>query len=314
MRHRHGAEASSGSGSNTRVSHKLIISTILTLLFVGLELWAGFWANALALVGDALHNLTDSAALILALIVVFVERKPATRFKSFGYQRAGIIAAFVNAGALVGFTLYLLVEAWERLRNPEPVNTFWMIVVAGIGIVLNFGITLWLRRESRDDLNIRAAVVHLFGDTLSSAGVIVAALLIFWTGETIYDAIVSLLIAILIFWSAWGILKETVNLLLEGTPAGIDPEEVTRDIASEEGVFGVHHLHIWALAPSRPALSCHLMLGDVSVRRAGEILNRVNQMLSDRYGIGHTTIQFEHATACPDDDPYCVSLVDQREG
>lgn len=307
MNHERANHPIPASPGKSGVSRKLIVSTIATLLFVAIELGVGLWANALALVGDALHNLTDAVALILALIVVYIERRPPTASKSFGYQRAGILAAFVNAGALVAFTVYLLVEAWTRLRNPEPVESFWMIVVASLGIVLNVGITVWLRKESREDLNIRAAVLHLFGDTLSSAGVIVAAILIRFTGNTIYDPIVTVLIALLILWSAWGILKETVNLLLEGTPAGIDPDAVTRDLASEEGVFGVHHVHIWALAPSRPALSCHLLLGDVPLRSTADILARVNTMLSARYDIVHTTIQFEHTTVCPDDDPYCLT-------
>lgn len=283
------------------VSVKLVVSTVATIVFVFLELVVGAWANALALIGDALHNVTDSIALILALGVVFIEKRPPTLSKSFGYQRAGILAAFINAAALVGLTAFLFHEAWARFRNPEPVASTPMIIVAAIGIALNLAISLWLRRESRSDLNIRGAVAHLAGDTLSSAGVIMAAILISTTSMTIFDPIVSALIGLLILWSAWGILSETVNLLLEGTPAGIDPEQVTRDLAGERGVFGVHHLHIWAIAPSRPALSCHVMLGDVSLKSTGDLLHRINTMLSERYEIVHTTIQFEHAV-CPDED------------
>jgi len=293
--------------SGTSVSRKLVVATVATALFVVLELVVGWRANALALIGDAFHNVTDSMALLLALLVVFIERKPPTTSKSFGYQRAGILAAFVNAAVLVGLTFFLFAEAWKRFRTPEPVASEPMIVVASIGIVLNVSITFWLRRESRDDLNIRGAVAHLFGDTLSSAGVIVAAILISTTGLTVFDPIVSAIIGVLILWSAWGILRETVNLLLEGTPAGIDPEAVSRELAAERGVFGVHHVHIWAIAPSRPALSCHVMLGDVSLKSTGEILARINEMLAVRYGIAHTTLQFEHAE-CPEEEPeFCLT-------
>ncbi len=303
-----GSHGHDHSGAVARgLSLKLLVSTVATLLFVALEFAVGIWANALALIGDGFHNLTDAVALVLALFVVWVERRPATPSKSFGYQRAGILAAFVNAGVLVAFTLYLFVEAWHRLRHPEPVQSGSMIVVAAVGILLNVGISVWLRQESRDDLNIRAAVIHLFGDTLSSAGVILAAVLIMTTGRTIWDPALSAVIGILILWSAWGILKETVNLLLEGTPRGIDPETVARDLAAEDGVNGVHHLHIWALAPTRPALSCHLMLDDMPLRTTTRILNRVNGMLAERYSIVHTTIQIEHAETCPDDDPTCVT-------
>lgn len=300
--HDHSGHAA-GSGESLRT--KLLIATGATLLFVGIELVVGVLANALALIGDALHNVTDAVALALALAVVVLEKKPATSAKSYGYQRAGILVAFVNAAALVGLTIFLLVEAWERFQNPEPVDSVWMIGVAALGICLNLGITVWLRHESRDDLNIRAAVLHLVGDTISSAGVILAALLIMWTGEPVWDPIVTVVIAGLILWSAWDILKETVNLLLEGTPRWIDPADVAKDLADEEDVYGVHHLHIWAIAPTKPALSCHLMLGDVSLKSTGAVLSRVTAMLSERYGIVHTTIQFEHM-GCPVDDPYCV--------
>lgn len=277
------------------------------MLFVVVELVAGVMANALALVGDAIHNLTDSVALLLALFVVWLEVLPRSQSKTFGYQRAGILAAFVNAGFLVAFTIYLLVEAWHRFRQPETINSFTMIWVAAIGILLNVAITLWLRKESADDINIRAATVHLFGDTLSSAGVIIAGLLIRFTGNSIFDPIVTGLIAILIFWSAWGILKETVNLLLEGTPDGIDPDEITTRLASQPGVLDVHHVHIWAIAPTRPALSCHLKLGDVSLASTAPVLERATALLQSEYGITHTTIQFEHDTGCPDDDPHCIT-------
>jgi cobalt-zinc-cadmium efflux system protein len=287
------------------LSRKLTIATVLTVLFFGVELGVGIYANSLALIGDAFHNVTDAIALLLALMVIHLERRPPTRGKSFGYQKAGVLAAFVNASMLVGITVYLLVEAWNRFRVPEQVDSFWMLIAASVALVLNTAMTLWLRKEGRRDLSVRSAVIHLAGDALASAGVIIGALMIRATGSPVYDPVVSVLIAILILWSSYGILRETMNLLLEGTPSGIDPEAVTRDLAVEPGVFGVHHLHIWALGPSRPALSCHLMLGDVSLKSTGEILARVTSMLAERYQIVHTTIQFEHA-GCALDDPLCV--------
>ena len=180
-----------------------------------------------------------------------------------------------------------------------------MLVTAAAALVLNGVITLWLRGEGRHDLNIRGAVLHMLGDAISSAGIIAAALLILRTGALFWDPAVSIAIGVLILWSSWGILREAINLLLEGTPEGIDPEAVTRAIAALDGVDGVHHLHIWALGASRPALSCHLMVGDIPVRSTGNLLARVNAMLEREYGITHTTIQFEFAT-CDVDDPYCV--------
>ena len=290
--------------SNT-VSRKLSVATVATMLFVGVQLAAGLAANSLALIGDALHNFTDGVALALALVAVRLARRRPSDEKTYGYHRAGILAAFLNAAILVALTVYLFIEAIHRFRAPEPVNSNAMILVAAIGIALNGAISFSLRKEGREDVNVRGAVVHMIGDTLSSAGIIVAALLIRVTGVHQWDPAISILIGFLILWSSWDILRETVNLLLEGTPRGIDPDAVTRSLGRIDGVFGVHHLHIWALGSSMPALSCHVMVGDVPVRNTGKLLDDVNQMLSREYGIAHTTIQFEFAN-CDADDPYCV--------
>ncbi|MGA7613841.1 MAG: cation diffusion facilitator family transporter [Thermoanaerobaculia bacterium] len=292
------------------VSRKLVVSTVATTLFVGAELGIGIFANSLALIGDAFHNFTDALALLLALLAIILQKRAPTRSKSFGYQRAGFLAAFVNAGTLVAFTVFILIEAWRRFRQPEPVDSFWMLVTAGVAIVLNSGITLWLRSEGKKDINIRGAAIHMMGDALSAVGIVIAAILMRSTGSTIYDPIVSVIIGVLILWSSWGVLRETVNLLLEGVPNGIDPDAVAQDIASMEGIQGVHHVHIWAIGPSRPALSCHLLLGDISLRTAAVIRERLNEMLAARYEIEHTTFQFEHA-GCPEDNPYCLIYEDE---
>jgi cobalt-zinc-cadmium efflux system protein len=168
-----------------------------------------------------------------------------------------------------------------------------------------------LRDHSHQNLNIRSAALHMLGDAFSSAGIIGAAILIRTTGALFWDPAVSIAIGVLILWSSWGILREAINLLLEGTPSGIDPDAVTKAISALDGVDGVHHLHIWALAPSRPALSCHLKVGDVPVRSTGNLLAKVNEMLEHEYGITHTTVQFEFAE-CDVDDPYCVPYGEAR--
>jgi len=286
------------------VSRKLLFASIATAIFVGVEVVVGIKANSLALIGDAIHNVTDTLALLLALFAVRLERRPATSAKSYGWHRAGVLSAFINAGVLAAFTIFLFVEAAQRLRAPLAVNSTAMLVTAAAALLLNGSITLWLRGHGHD-LNIRGAVLHMLGDAISSAGIIAAALLIRATGALFWDPAVSIAIGVLILWSSWGILREAVNLLLEGTPAGIDPEAVTHAIAALDGVDGVHHLHIWALGASRPALSCHLMVGDIPVRSTGNLLAQVNGLLEREYGIAHTTIQFEFAS-CDTDDPYCV--------
>lgn len=300
-----------GHGYTGEISRKLLVASIATAVFVAVELTVGITANSLGLIGDALHNITDTLALLLALFAVRVERRPATSAKSYGWHRAGVLAAFINAAALAAFTIFLFVEAFSRLRSPAGVNSTAMLITAAAGLLLNGAITLWLRGHGHQNLNIRSAVLHMLGDAIASAGIIAAALLIRTTGALFWDPAVSIAIGVLILWSSWGILREAINLLLEGTPAGIDPDAVTRAIASLDGVDGVHHLHIWALAPSRSALSCHLMVGDIPLRSTGNLLASVNELLAREYGIAHTTVQFEFAT-CDADDPYCVPYSDVR--
>jgi cobalt-zinc-cadmium efflux system protein len=294
-----------GHHHHHHISRKLTIATIANVIVVVAELTIGVWAGSLALIGDALHNLTDALALVIALIAVRLEQRAPTSEKSFGYQRAGILAAFINAAMLVAFTFLIFREAFERLRNPHAVETSLMLVTASVALLVNGLTALSLRHESRHDVNIRGAFVHMVGDAISSFGIIVAALLIRLTGNVIWDAVTSIVIGVLILWSSYGVLRESVNLLLEGTPAGIDPEHVTQSLGRIDGVFGVHHLHIWALGPSSPALSCHLMIGDVPVSSTARMLEDINMMLAKEYRIVHTTIQFEYAM-CAEDDPYCV--------
>lgn len=274
---------------------RLVVATAITVGFAVVEFAAGFLANSLALVGDAFHNLTDALALVLALVAVALQRRRPTAEMSYGYQRAGIIASFVNAAVLVGLTVVIFVEAWQRFRLPEAVDTGVMLWVSVLALLVNSGIAWWLYDRGRADLNVRSAVLHQVADALSSLGVIVAALLIRVTGNLVFDPLLSVLIGGLVLWSAWGILKESLNLMLDGTPRGIDPNEVAASLASEEGVFGVHHLHIWAIGPARSALSCHLLLGDIPLSAAQVVVARIDTMLLDRYGIVHTTIQPEFA-------------------
>ena len=290
---------------NLTVSRKLTFATIANFMVVLAEISVGLYAGSLALIGDALHNLTDVAALAIALVAVRLERRMPTTAKSFGYQRAGILAAFINGAMLVTFTIFIFREAWERMQHPHAVHIPLMLITAVVALIVNGGTALSLKHESEDDVNVRGAFLHMVGDAISSAGIIVAALLIRATGNTRWDAIVTMFIGVLILWSSWGVLKESVNLLLEGTPAGIDPEDVTRSLGGIEGIHGVHHVHIWALGPSNPALSAHLMVGDVPVKSTAGLLDEVNAMLEHEYRIVHTTLQLEFAE-CATDDPFCV--------
>jgi cobalt-zinc-cadmium efflux system protein len=295
------------------VSRKLTIATVANLLVVAAEISIGLWAGSLALIGDALHNLTDAVALLIALIAVRLERRAPTHAKTFGYQRAGILAAFINAAMLVTFTFFIFREAWERFQRPDEVSTTAMLIMAAIALTVNAATAYSLHHESREDVNVRGAFLHMVGDAVSSAGIIVAAVLIRLTGSTQWDAGVSVLIGIAILWSSYGVLRESVNLLLEGTPSAIDTAAVTESLGRVDGIYGVHHLHIWALGPSNLALSCHLMVGDVALKDTTRILAEINAMLARDYRISHTTIQFEFAM-CAEDDPYCVPFAKGRAG
>jgi cobalt-zinc-cadmium efflux system protein len=303
--------AHSHAHHHASVSRKLAIATAANVLVVVAEIAIGVYAGSLALVGDALHNLTDVAALVIALVAVRLEKKTPTREKSFGYQRAGILAAFVNSGLLLAFTLFLFRESWSRLQQPHEVETTAMLIMAAIALFVNGATALSIHHESREDVNVRGAFVHMIGDAVSSAGIIVAALLIRFTGSVMWDALVTMLIALMILWSSYGVLRESMNLLLEGTPAGIDPVEVTRSLGNIDGIHGVHHLHIWALGPSSPALSCHIMVGDVPVKTTARLLEEITAMLSHEYRIAHATVQFEFAE-CAADDPYCTPFARKK--
>jgi cobalt-zinc-cadmium efflux system protein len=287
------------------VSRKLALAAVFTGLFVVIELAAGTWSQSLALIGDAFHNFTDTLALLIALAAVRIARRPATAEKSYGYHRAGILAAFVNAGTLVGMTVFLFIEAADRLRNPHVVDTRAMSVVSIVAIVLNVAVSFGLRREQKDDVNIRSAVIHMVGDAVSSVGILIAALLIRTTGSMLWDPAISVAIGVMILWSSWGILRESMNLLLEGTPRGIDPEAVIASLQEIEGVEGIHHLHIWAVGPSSPALSCHVLVGDIPLRSTAALLTKINETLEEKHDIVHTTVQFEPGQ-CADEDASCI--------
>ena len=304
MAHRHHQHSQAHAGSHT-VSRKLAIATAANLVVVAGEIVLGIYAGSLALIGDALHNLTDAGALVIALVAVRLQRRAPTSAMTFGYQRAGILAALINAGMLVAFALFIFREAWERLQAPREIQTLAMLATAAVALLVNAATAYSIHRESRDDVNIRGAFIHMIGDAVASAGIIVAALLIRSTGAAWWDAAVSIFIGALILWSSYGILRESVNLLLEGTPSGIDPDKVMHSLGEIDGILGVHHLHIWALGPSRPALSCHIMVGDVPLKTTSRVLDEITTMLARDHGIVHTTVQFEFAE-CSVDDPFCT--------
>ena len=282
-------------------------SLVATLLFVVIELIAGLRAGSLALISDAGHNFTDALSLVLAAIGLYLQSRPADSVKTYGYHRAGVLTAFVNALTLVGISVFIFYEAWRRFLNPEPVQEWTMFWVALAAIALNGGVMWGLHRDKDHDLNIRAAFMHMLGDAVSSMAIVLGAVIIHFTKWTVIDPALSVLIGAFIIWTAWDIIKESLNVLLEGLPRGMELSEVTSALMGLEGVIDVHDLHIWSLGSSAHALSCHVLIQDMPPSESNSILDRINQLLC-KFDIHHTTIQFEH-TKCALSESPCSLLV-----
>ena len=267
-------------------------SLAATFAYVLITLFAGIKAHSLALLSEAGHNVTDLLALLLSWVAVFIQTRPPSATKTFGYHRAGVLAAFVNALTLVAIAFYIFYEALMRMRNPVVVQPQIMIWVAVIGVVMNGAISWVLFRAARD-VNIRSAFVHQLGDTLSTAAVIIGGWFILWTGRTWVDPALSIGIGVLILWSSFGIIRETLNILLEGAPQGLSVEHISTTLGKIDGVRDVHDVHVWSLGSDTHALSCHIRIDDTTLSESQIILRQVTELLASTYHIDHTTIQME---------------------
>jgi cobalt-zinc-cadmium efflux system protein len=297
--------ASSGPGAK-KTQSVLRFSLAATLAYVAVTLVAGLRSHSLALVSEAGHNASDFLALLLSLVAVYLQSRPAGPSKTFGYQRAGVLAAFINAGALIAISIWIAVEAIHRLNAPVAVQPRVMIIVAAAGVVMNGVIAALLWGVARD-VNLRSAFLHMAGDTLSTAAVIVGGAGILLTGHNWIDPVLSLLIAALILWSSLGIVRESFNILLEGTPRGISLTEIRSAMEAIEGVINVHDLHVWSLGSNSSAMACHVTIADIPPSESACILTRLKQLLRERFHVSHTTIQFEH-TGCEELEGCVVSM------
>lgn len=269
------------------------LALIATLALVLAEFIAGTLAHSLALISDGWHNFTDVPALALSWIALYFEQWPPDHRKTFGYQRSGVLAAFVNGVLLVGVALYICYEAYKRVLEPQPVAGPAMIVIGLLALVINGGISLALIRE-RHDLNLRAVLIHNLGDALSNLGIIAGGWLIQRTGQTLIDPLIAFLIAGMILWSAIGIITDSANILLESAPKGMSVERVAKAMLGVPGVREVHDVHVWSLGSHTHALACHISILDMPTSESELIAHRVREVLAREFGINHTTIQFEH--------------------
>lgn len=278
----------------------------VTVAFVVVEALAGWFGSSLALLSDAGHNLADAAALGLSWYALRAAAKPSHHRMTFGYHRVGIFAAFVNAVSLVVLALVIAWEAVSRFRSPEPASSVLMISVAVVAVIVNTAIGLRLHRGARHDINVRSAYLHMIGDAVSAGAVVVAGIIVAATHDPLADPIVSLIIAALIVYSTYEVFRDTISVLLEGTPAGIEMPAVINAIKSVGGVLDVHDLHVWTVGPGVIACSCHILVAEQSVREGQQVLRRVVHDLEHRFTIGHTTIQVE-VEGCAADDMYCTA-------
>jgi cobalt-zinc-cadmium efflux system protein len=287
--------SSGHSHGQLRAGHekKLLMALGLTTGFMIAEIIGAWITGSLALLSDAAHMFTDSAALAISLMALQIAKRPADRNRTFGYARFEILASAFNAILLFFVAIYILYEAFQRLMSPAPIQSTEMLVIAVLGLVVNLISMRLLGAASGESLNVKGAYLEVWSDMLGSIGVIVAALVIRFTGWAWVDSLVAAGIGLWVLPRTWTLLRESTNVLLEGVPNGIDLEEVERTILSVEGVIAIHDLHVWSVTSGKNVMSVHLVVPDTSFN-GQDILARVTASVSEMFEIGHCTIQLEH--------------------
>lgn len=287
-----------------QTTKRLALSLALTAAFVVIEIFAGIFGNSLALLTDAAHNFTDVIALGLSWYALRIAAKPAHAGKTFGYHRVGILVALVNSTTLVLISLGIFYEAYHRLISPPEVNAPILIGVGMIAFLVNAG-TAWLvQKGSEHDLNLRSAFLHLVGDVLSTLGAVIAGIVIYFTDWNWLDPLVSVLIGVLILWNAWGILRQTIHILLESSPEDMNVDSLLTDIRKVDGVLEVHDLHVWSINESVRLLSAHIVTQDISISAGATVQNKINELLFHQYNVQHATLQLE-CEGCESNALFC---------
>lgn len=271
----------------------LVIALSITSIMMFAEVIGGIISNSLALLSDAGHMLTDIFALALSLFAIKYGEKPATLKKTYGFYRLEILASLINGTILILISLYIFYTAYQRALQPPIINAPVMMGIAFLGLVVNIIAAIFLRKSSKENLNVRGAYLHIVGDALSSIGVLTGGFIILFTGWYIIDSILSVLIGIVIIIGAYSLMKESVDILLEATPKGIDLAEVIREAKKIKGVKDIHHIHLWTITSGIYSLSAHILIEDLLTSKSAQILDSINQLLRERFHIDHTTFQFE---------------------
>ena len=282
-----------------KTTSRMAISLFLTLVFVLIEAVAGILGNSLALLTDAAHNFTDAIALGLSWYAIRLTSQPANGRKTYGYHRAGILVALLNSTTLVLISLGIFYEAWRRFMSPPEVQSGILIAVGLIAVAVNLATAMLVKKGSEHDLNIRSAFVHLVGDVISTVGAVIAGVIIYFTGANWLDPLVSVLIGFLILYNAWGILHDSVEILLESTPRDIDTGRLVHDVKQIKGVLGVHDLHIWSITQNLRTMSAHILTDDLTISTGADIQRQINEIVHRGYNIAHATLQLECVECLP---------------
>ena len=291
---------------------RFVLSLALTGLILVAEVIGGLWTGSLALLSDAAHVFLDAFALGMSYVALRLAALPADDRHTYGYHRLQVLAALGNGATLLLVAFEILREAWERFRNPAPVLVGPMLVVAVVGLAINLVVAFVLREHDHHDLNVRSAFLHVLGDALASIGVIGAGIVIALTGWTMIDPLVSVLIGAIILAGSGRVLRESVHILVEGMPEGLTATEVAEAMSRVEGVGEVHDLHVWTVSPGYLALSAHVVLVDQPLSQSQDVMDGLKQTLAERFGIKHTTIQFE-CTSCGQGAVMCHSVILEQD-
>ncbi len=297
--HNHHGHHHAHSGTEN-TEKNLLLSALLNLVVTVAEVIGGLFSNSLALLSDALHNLGDTSAIFIAYLANLISKKEGTSKKTFGFKRIEILAALFNAIVLVVIIIYLFIEAWHRLKNPMPIKGLVMLIVAVVGLLANLFSVLLLKKHAVQSINIRAAYLHLIGDTISSFVVIFTAILIYFFNIFWIDPLVTFLLGIYLLWETYRILKVALDILMQATPPGLDLNLVKEALETIPAIDNIHHVHAWNLSDQDIHFECHVDLkSDIRISETEIIRDAINEMLKEKFRITHVTIQYEY-NCCAD--------------
>jgi len=275
---------------------RLLVTMIMNLLIPLVQIVGGVLSGSMALISDAVHNLSDFASLLISYVALRMGERQPTVLQTFGYKRLEVLAALLNVTLLYGAAAFIAIEGWQRLLTPQPITGQLVVAIALVGLVGNAFSTFLLHAGAKSNINIRSAFLHMLSDTLTSLGVVVLGII--WLYKPWYwlDPLFSWVIVALIFYGNWGILRETYQILMNATPPGIDVEEIKGAVESLEGIDEIHHVHVWTLSPSRAALAAQIIVNDQMLSQVNCLADQVRELLLRRFGIDHSTLQFETRT------------------